>query len=287
AKVEIFPQAKYNILTNLLVSQRGSFRLYLKDPVSKQVEMNKNLFVLTLLLTIILLVASCSPEQKIILRVGTDAENPPFTYLENSEFKGIDIDICEKIADKMGMQLQITQYEFDDLFSALAQNKIDLAASTITITEKRKQTFEFSEPYFQTNLAVVARKASPIEINKIEDIGKYRVGCQSSTTSYQYLKENLVDKDLLPKEKLKTYSTLIETIGELLNKKIDLMVFDEWVAKKVSEQVDIKIVYIIPTNEQYGLAMRPGKEINLRINKALKELKDSGELQRIINEYIK
>jgi polar amino acid transport system substrate-binding protein len=251
------------------------------------VEMNKNLFVLTLLLTIILLVASCSPEQKKILRVGTDAENPPFTYLENSEFKGIDIDICEKIADKMGMQLQITQYEFDDLFSALAQNKIDLAASTITITEKRKQTFEFSEPYFQTNLAVVARKASPIEINKIEDIGKYRVGCQSSTTSYQYLKENLVDKDLLPKEKLKTYSTLIETIGELLNKKIDLMVFDEWVAKKVSEQVDIKIVYIIPTNEQYGLAMRPGKEINLRINKALKELKDSGELQRIINEYIK
>jgi ABC-type amino acid transport substrate-binding protein len=74
---------------------------------------------------------------------------------------------------------------------------------------------------------------------------------------------------------------LIETIGELLNKKIDLMVFDEWVAKKVSEQVDIKIVYIIPTNEQYGLAMQPGKEINLRINKALKELKDSGELQRI------
>ena len=187
----------------------------------------------------------------------------------------------------MGMQLQITQYEFDDLFSALAQNKIDLAASTITITEKRKQTFEFSEPYFQTNLAVVARKASPIEINKIEDIGKYRVGCQSSTTSYQYLKENLVDKDLLPKEKLKTYSTLIESIGELRNKKRELMVFDEWVANKVSEQVDIKIVYIIPTNEQYGLAMQPGKEINLRINKALKELKDSGELQRIINEYIK
>jgi ABC-type amino acid transport substrate-binding protein len=57
--------------------------------------------------------------------------------------------------------------------------------------------------------------------------------------------------------------------------------------QKGFRKVDIKIGIYHPTNEQYGLAMRPGKEINLRINKALKELKDSGELQRIINEYIK
>ena len=112
------------------------------------------------------------------------------------------------------------------------------------------------------------------------------MGCQSNTTSHQYLTENLMEKDLLPKNKLKLYPTVIETLGELLNGKIDLMVFDEWVAKDFSQQQDIKIVYTIQTNEQYGLAMQAGKEINTRINKALKELKDSGELENIIREYI-
>jgi len=125
-----------------------------------------------------------------------------------------------------------------------------------------------------------------VQIVNIEDIGKYRVGCQNTTTSHQYLTENLVEKDLLPKEKLKLYPTVIETLGELLNNKIDLMVYDEWVAKNISEQGEIKIIYTIQTNEQYGLAMQMGKDINVRINKAMKELKDSGELKNIIKEYM-
>ena len=220
------------------------------------------------------------------MRVGTDAENPPFTYLEGNEFKGIDIEICKRIADKLKMELQITRYRFDDLFSALALNKIDVAASAITITSKRKQTMDFTIPYFETDLAVVTKTNSPVKVEKIEDLGKYIVGCQSQTTSHQYLTENLMEKDLLPKEKLKLYPTVIETLGELLNNKIDLMVFDEWVAKDLSRQQDIKIIYIIPTNEQYGLAMQTGKEINAGINKALKELKESGELKCIIKEYM-
>jgi len=184
------------------------------------------------------------------------------------------------------MELQITRYRFDDLFSALALNKIDVAASAITITSKRKQTMDFTIPYFETDLAVVTKTNSPIKVEKIEDLGKYIVGCQSQTTSHQYLTENLVEKDLLPKEKLKLYPTVIETLGELLNNIIDLMVFDEWVAKDFSRQQDIKIIYIIPTHEQYGLAMQTGKEINAKINKALIELEESGELECIIKEYM-
>jgi ABC-type amino acid transport substrate-binding protein len=95
-------------------------------------------------------------KQKKILRGGTDAENPPFTYLENSEFKGIDIDICEKIADKWGATANY-QYEFDDLFSALAQYKLILPHHHNNY-EKRKQTFEFSEPYFQ-NICCSSKKS--------------------------------------------------------------------------------------------------------------------------------
>ena len=110
--------------------------------------MKHKIFFLILLITICLV--SCSQKHKPVLRVGTDAEDPPFNYLENGEFKGIDIEICKRIAKKLNMQLQISKFEFDDLFSALAQNKIDIAASSITITEKRKQTVDFTEPYFDT-----------------------------------------------------------------------------------------------------------------------------------------
>ena len=145
---------------------------------------------------------------------------------------------------------------------------------------------DFTIPYFETDLAVVTKTKSPVKVEKIEDLGKSIVGCQSQTTSHQYLTENLMEKDLLPKEKLKLYPTVIETLGELLNNKIDLMVFDEWVAKTFSEQGEIKVIYTIQTNEQYGLAMQTGKEINAGINKALKELKESGELKCIIKEYM-
>jgi len=246
----------------------------------------KWLFLPLGLALIIVCAFACSSQQKKILRVGTDAEDPPFTYQEGNDIKGIDIEICKRIADKLGIQLQVTRYPFEDLFSALAQNKIDIAASAITITPKRKQTMDFTIPYFETDLAVVAKAGSPVQIANIEEIGKYRVGCQNTTTSHQYLTENLVEKDLLPKEKLKLYPTVIETLGELLNNKIDLMVFDEWVAKTFSEQGEIKVVYTIQTNEQYGFAMQLGKEINVRINKAMKELKDSGELENIIKEYM-
>jgi len=245
-----------------------------------------NIFIPLAIVLIALFACACSPQQKKTLRVGTDAENPPFTYLEGNEFKGIDIEICKRIADKLKMELQITRYRFDDLFSALALNKIDVAASAITITSKRKQTMDFTIPYFETDLAVVTKTNSPIKVEMIEDLGKYIVGCQSQTTSHQYLTENLMEKDLLPKEKLKLYPTVIETLGELLNNKIDLMVFDEWVAKDFSRQQDIKIIYIIPTHEQYGLAMQTGKEINAKINKALIELEESGELECIIKEYM-
>lgn len=248
--------------------------------------MKHNFFLLVLLSLLTLCIDSCSPERKKILRVGTDAEDPPFNYLEGSEFKGIDIEISKKIAKDLGMQIQITKYEFDDLFSALALNKIDIAASSITITEKRKQTVDFTEPYFQTNLAVVAKFSSPFKIERTEDIGKYVVGCQYNTTSHQYLKENLIDKDLLPKDKLKVFPTYTETLNELLAGKTDLMVFDEWVARNIAKEGKIKIVYIIPTNEQYGLALQPGKALNKKIKKALQELKKSGELQKIINEFM-
>lgn len=67
------------------------------------------------------------------------------------------------------MQLQITKYQFDELFSALALNKIDIAASAITVAPKRKQTMDFTIPYFETDLAVVAKSNSPVKVEKIED----------------------------------------------------------------------------------------------------------------------
>lgn len=242
---------------------------------------------LLLLFALMFLSLGCARKEKPVLRVGTNPEYPPYSYLTGDIPNGIEIEIAQKIADKMKLEIKIIPMDFEDLFSSLASDKIDLAISSVTITPERSQKYDFSVPYSVTNQVLIARQDSPIVINKFEDLGKYVVGSLSGTTGHMYLDENLIDKDLMPKTNLKLYSTDIESTGDLLDGKLDFVIIDEGAAKGYAKQRPIKIAFTIPTNEQYGIAMQKGKAINEKINKALQELIESGEVDAITKTYMK
>jgi len=235
----------------------------------------------------LMLGVACTPKNKPILRVGTNPEYPPFSYMNGDINAGVDIDIARRIAEKLGMELRIFNIEFTSLFSALASNKIDMAASSITITEKRKETMDFTSPYYVANQVLIAKKDSPIEIKTLEDIGKYTVGSLSSTTGSIYIESNLMEKDLMPRKNLKLFPTNIDAINELLAGKLDLVVIDDSAAGGYIKQIPIKIAWTIETREEYGIAMQKGKALNERINKALDQMKKDGELKRIIDKHTK
>ncbi|PKN72292.1 MAG: amino acid ABC transporter substrate-binding protein [Candidatus Cloacimonetes bacterium HGW-Cloacimonetes-3] len=240
-----------------------------------------------LLLALMFLSLGCTRKEKPVLRVGTNPEYPPFSYLLGEQPTGIEIEIAQRVAEKMKMEIKFVTMDFEQLFSSLASDKIDMAISSVTITPERSKLYDFSIPYSVTNQVLIARQDSQIKIDKFEDLGKYVIGSLMGTTGHTYLDENLIDKDLMSKTNLKLYSTDIESTGDLLSGKLDLVIIDEGAAKGYAKQRPIKIAFTIPTNEQYGIVMQKGKALNEKINKALKELIDSGEVAAIIKNYMK
>ncbi|MDD2230309.1 MAG: transporter substrate-binding domain-containing protein [Candidatus Cloacimonetes bacterium] len=244
--------------------------------------------VLCLLVVLVLVfgITACGKKQAKVLRIGTNAEYPPFESKVGDSFVGVDMDLARQIANKLDMEFEIIDMDFDTLIPSLNSKKIDFALSAISITDERKAQVDFSQPYYVVNQVIIAASDSKKTLAKIEDLGKFKVGALSSTTGHKYLAENYVDKGLMPKDNLRVYLTNVEAITDLLNAKIDFVIIDDSAAQGYAQQKPISIINKIETNENYGIAMPKGAELNDKINQALKELMDSGEVISIIQTHI-
>ncbi len=250
--------------------------------------MKKTLIVAIVLFTmfaILLTSASCKKKTEPVLRIGTNAEYPPFEFKENNEFMGVDMDIARAIAAKMGMKYEIIDMDFDALIPSLTSNKIDIALSAITITEDRRQQVDFSHPYYIANQVIIARPDTKLKIEKLEDIVKYKVGAQNGTTGQIYIDENLIAGNKMNKNNLKKYSTNIEAITDMLNGNIDLVIIDDSAAQGYSKLKPIATLFMIETNEQYGIALQKNSLYLEAVNMALDDLIQSGEILDIVAKY--
>lgn len=247
--------------------------------------MKKSLFLMLIVLTALVIIfagVSCKKKTETILRIGTNAEYPPFEFKDGDQFVGVDMDLARAIAAKMGVKYEIIDMDFDALIPSLTSDKIDLAISAITITDERKQQVDFSLPYYIANQVIIAKNESELKIEKLEDLVKYKVGAQNGTTGQIYVQENLVDKKLMDKDNLKKYSTNIEAITDMMNGNIDLVIIDDSAAQGYSKLKPIKTIFKIETNEEYGIALQKESPHKEKINMALDELIKSGEVVNII-----
>ncbi len=247
--------------------------------------MKKSCFVILILmvaLTILVTAVSCKKKEEPILRIGTNAEYPPFEYKIDNVFAGVDMDLIKALADSMGMKYEIIDMDFDALIPSLTSNKIDLAISAITITEDRKQQVDFSVPYYIANQVIIARQDTELIIEKLEDLGKLKVGAQNGTTGQIYVDSMLVKAKLMDKNNLKKYSTNIEAITDMLNGNIDVVIIDDSAAQGYSKLKPMSIIFKIETNEEYGIALPKESPYKEKINLALEKAINSGEVGSII-----
>uniref|UniRef100_A0A832I897 Basic amino acid ABC transporter substrate-binding protein n=1 Tax=Pseudothermotoga hypogea TaxID=57487 RepID=A0A832I897_9THEM len=216
--------------------------------------------------------------------VGTSADFPPFEYIENGQFVGFDMDLMREIAKIAGFELKFVDMSFDSLIPALRAGQIDVAAAAMTITDERKMVVDFSMPYWTADQSIIVKADSDLTITVL--FGKYRIGVQTGTTGDLWCTENLVEKGLLPERNLKRYDTFILALSDLLNGNIDAIVLDSPVANRFAATKPVKVVGIIVTGEQYGIAVRKGnKELLDKINQALKTLIETGKINELIDKY--
>jgi ABC-type amino acid transport substrate-binding protein len=130
------------------------------------------------------------------IRVGSDIDFAPFEFIESGEPQGFDIDLMNEIADRLGLDVEFVNTGFDGIFSQLAIGEFDAIISAITITEERRETIEFSEPYFAANQGLATLEGS--DVNGVDDLtSESRVAVQAATTGAEYAAANFTDVEIV------------------------------------------------------------------------------------------
>ena len=212
------------------------------------------------------------------LTMATNAEFPPFEYLEGEEIVGADIEIAQAIAEILGRELEITNIDFDAALTGAATGKYDMAVAGITATDDRKQNMNFSDDYYTASQAIIVMADSEIKV--ADDLEGKTISCQEGTTGEQYLLENEYE--------IQSFKTGAEAVAALTGGKVDAVVIDNAVAKALSEKQDGATVVLNEalTKEAYAIALQKGNdELTEEINGALDELKSNGKLAEIFAKY--
>ena len=216
------------------------------------------------------------------LTMSTNAAFPPYESTDdNGNFVGIDIDVAAAIADKLGLELQVDDMDFDAALLAAQNGKSDLVMAGVTVTEDRQLVMDFSDSYATGIQSIIVKEDS--DIATPDDLADKMIGTQRGTTGYIYCSDDFGDEHVTP------YDDGLTAVQALVNGQVDAVVIDNAPAKEfVEANPGLKILDTAYAEEDYAIGVAKGNTAMLNaINGALEELKNDGTLQAIVDKYIK
>ena len=216
--------------------------------------------------------------------VASDIAYPPFEFERDGEPVGFDIDLMNEIGKRAGFTPEYQNVTFDGIIGGLANNQYDMAISAMTITPKRDERIDFSDPYFNADQSLLV--PSDAGINSVDDLGDATVGVQLGTTGE--IKANEFEEEGTIQGEVRTFDTIEDAFAALNNGQIDAIINDLPVSQDEVNGSDgaLEIVEVIPTGEQYGIAFPPDSNLRQDVNEALQEIKDDGTYEEIYKKWI-
>ncbi len=213
------------------------------------------------------------------LIMATNAEFPPYEFYEGGDVVGIDVEIARAVAESMGKELHVEDMAFDSIIPALLSGKADIGAAGMTVTEDRKASVDFTDTYVKASQVIIV-KADNTEITGADSVEGKVIGVQLGTTGDLYASDVT--------DTVERYNKGFEAVQALSQGKIDAVIIDDQVAKALAaDNADVKVLDEPFTEEEYAIAVKKDNtELVEQINTALKELKESGKLQEIVDKYI-
>ena len=241
----------------------------------------KNILKVILLISL-LAVLSCGKEESDVLYVGTNAEYPPFEYLdENGNVVGFDIDLMNEISKIIGKKIEIKDMTFDGLIPALEAKTIDILIAGITATDSRKKVINFSNPYFESQQAIIVKEDNNIITNFDSLNNTYTVGVVLGYVGDVALTESKkVDK-------IERFNRTADTIVALQNGKIDAAIMDYPIAVGYIKNNDgLKAIKTDLSIQELCIGFRKEDTKLLEdVNKALATLKENGKYDELVKKY--
>ncbi len=261
----------------------------------------KKIAAVVLAFAMLLTLCACGAEKdddKLVM--ATNAAFPPYEYKENDKFVGIDVEIAELIAEKLGRELEIVDIEFGAIISGVQTGKYDMGVAGMTVTEDRLKKVNFSDSYAKGIQSVIVKADSTYTsyedfytgFDKDENPAGVKdgikIGVQQDTTGDIYSSAPAEEWGF-GEENVIRYKTGADAVEALKTGKVTAVIIDNEPAKSfVASNDGLKILEGSYTDEDYAICIsKKNDELLKQVNEALAELKSEGKLDEIIDKYIK
>lgn len=214
------------------------------------------------------------------LTMATNAEFPPYEYYEGEKVVGIDAEVAEKIAEKLGLELEIKDVSFDSIIPGVQSGKYDMGMAGMTVTDERQRSVNFSDSYATGIQSVIVKEDS--KIASIDDLKGKKIGVQTATTGDIYASDDYGE------DNVKRYENGAAAVAALTANKVDCVIIDNEPAKSyVEANKGLKILDTEYAVEDYAICFsKDSEELQKKVNDALNELKKDGSIQKIVDKYI-
>ena len=272
----------------------------------------KKIFTLCLCLVALFAIASCQKEEQLI--VYTEAGFAPFEYISGNEIVGVDVDIMNKVGEKLGKKVVFKNVSFDIIVDTVSQGKLtNVGAAGLSITPERQEKVDFSKVYYQANLYVIYNKNAGVASKEMTDgnTGVYwsslktnkGIGVQGGTTADLFLSDEIVEGGSLEGVKKTDFQDLgvaVSAIGTT----IDYVIIDELPAKQlVAGNKDLACLPLYYEGgegeadelafDEYAICVTKGQDELLKvINEVLTELLEEKDengvngVQQLVNKHL-
>lgn len=211
--------------------------------------------------------------------VGTNAEFPPFEYLEKGEIVGFDIEMMNEIGKVLDADIKIQDMAFDGLLPALQMKKVDVVIAGMTATEERQKMVSFTQPYYTASQVIIVKEGNN-SIKSFDDLKGKRVGVMLGFTG------DVIVSDM-EGVKIERYNAAYAGIMALKADKIDAVVLDSEPAENyVKQNSGLQIAEAESAQEKYAIAVRKNdKELLEKLEKGLNEIKANGTYDKLLKKY--
>ena len=248
--------------------------------------------VLAIVLTVLLMMtmfAGCGQKSYLVekgkLIMSTNAAFPPYEMTtDDGGFAGIDVEIAQAIADKLGLELVIDDMDFDSALLAVQQGKSDIVMAGVSVTPDRQKVMEFSTSYATGIQVVIVKEGSDVNM---DNLGEKMIGTQRGTTGYIYASDT-PENGGYGEDHVIAYDNGASAVQALMNGQVDCVIIDKAPAQEyVKANAGLTLLEGSWVEEQYAIGIDKGNtELLEQVNKALAELTADGTIQKIIDKYI-
>ena len=208
------------------------------------------------------------------LTVGANIGNVPWEFQDESgDFVGFEIDLVNEVAERLGAEVEIVNIPFNGLFSAVQSGRIDVATSSITITDERLESVSFAQPYYDSDQSLTVASGGPASLDEMEGM---TVGVDTGSTGDMWATDHAEEYGFAD---IRRYEGLSPAMLDLTAGRIDGYISDiPALLYYVKDKPNLEVVQRIETGEKYSMMFAKDAELAAEVNEILTDLKEEGVL---------